>query len=61
MTINALITDDHTIVAEALSYVLEAQSDIRVIAHVTDGRNAIRKTEEFRPHVVLVEGRPSAF
>jgi DNA-binding NarL/FixJ family response regulator len=55
MTINVLIADDHTIVAEALSYVLEAQSDIRVVAHVTDGHGAIRKAEELGPHVVLMD------
>ena len=55
MTINVLIADDHTIVAEALSHVLEAQSDIRVVAHVTDGRGAVRRTEELTPHVVLMD------
>jgi DNA-binding NarL/FixJ family response regulator len=55
MTINVLIADDHTMVAEALSHVLEAQSDIRIIAHVTDGRDAIRRTEKLSPHVVLMD------
>ncbi len=55
MTINVLIADDHTILAEALSYVLQAQSDIQIIAHAINGRSAIRKTEELRPDVVLMD------
>ena len=55
MTINVLIADDHTILAEALSYVLQAQSDIQVVAHAINGRSAIRKTEELRPDVVLMD------
>jgi DNA-binding NarL/FixJ family response regulator len=55
MTINVLIADEHTVVAEALSHRLEAQSDVRVIAHVTNGRRAIRKASELRPHVVLMD------
>jgi len=49
MTINVLIADDHTVLAEALSYVLEAKSDVTVIAHVNNGRKAISKAEELRP------------
>lgn len=55
MTINVLIADDHTILAEALSYVLQAQADIKVVAHAINGRSAIRKTEELRPDVVLMD------
>jgi DNA-binding NarL/FixJ family response regulator len=55
MTINVLVADDHTVLAEALSYVLEAKSDVTVIAHVNNGRKAISKAEELRPHVVLMD------
>jgi DNA-binding NarL/FixJ family response regulator len=55
MTINVLIADDHTMVAEALSRMLESQGDIEVIGHVTNGRSAIRTTERLRPHVVLMD------
>jgi len=55
MTISVLIADDHTILAEALSYVLQAQADIKVVAHAINGRSAIRKTEELRPDVVLMD------
>lgn len=55
MKIRVLIADDHGVVAEGLRKLMEAQSDIEVIALVTDGRQAVRSAIEHRPDVVLMD------
>jgi DNA-binding NarL/FixJ family response regulator len=53
--INILIADDHAVVAEGLKHLIEAQSDMKVIAIVGDGREAVRQAEELRPDVVIMD------
>jgi DNA-binding NarL/FixJ family response regulator len=53
--ISILIADDHAVVAEGLKHVIEAQSDMQVVAIVGDGREAVRRTEELHPDVVLMD------
>jgi DNA-binding NarL/FixJ family response regulator len=55
MKIRVLIADDHGIVAEGLRKVVEAQPDMKVIALVGDGREAVRRAMEDRPDVVLMD------
>ena len=55
MTIRVLIADDHGVVAEGLRFVVEAQSDMEVIACVLDSREAVRRSFETRPDVVLID------
>jgi DNA-binding NarL/FixJ family response regulator len=55
MKIRVLIADDHSIVAEGLRKLVEAQADMEVIALVEDGRDAVRRAMEDRPDVVLRE------
>jgi DNA-binding NarL/FixJ family response regulator len=55
MTIRILIADDHAIVAEGLKHLVEAQSDLEVIATVGDGREAVRVAKETEPDVVLMD------
>ncbi|MBA2592279.1 MAG: response regulator transcription factor [Pseudomonadota bacterium] len=55
MTIRILITDDHCVVAEGLRYLIQAQADMEVIACVQDGRQAVRRSMETRPDVVLMD------
>ena len=55
MTIRILIADDHTVVAEGLKHLIEAQSDLEVVAIVGDGREAVRITKEAAPQVVLMD------
>jgi DNA-binding NarL/FixJ family response regulator len=55
MTIRVLIADDHGVVAEGLRFVVEAQADMEVIACVQDSREAVRRSIETRPDVVLID------
>ena len=53
--IRILIADDHAVVAEGLKHLIEAQADMQVVAIVGDGREAVRRTEELRPDVVIMD------
>jgi DNA-binding NarL/FixJ family response regulator len=55
MSIKILIADDHTVVAEGLKHLCEAQSDLQVLATVADGREAVRVAKETEPDVVLMD------
>ena len=48
-----LIADDHTLVAEACSKLLE--SDYEVVGTVSDGRALVRGVTELKPHVAIVD------
>ena len=53
--IRVLIADDHGIVAEGLKHLVEAQSDMQVVACVEDGREAVRLAREAAPDVVVMD------
>jgi DNA-binding NarL/FixJ family response regulator len=55
MMIRVLIADDHAVVAEGLKSLIEAQADMQVVAIAADGREAVRRTEELQPDVVLMD------
>lgn len=55
MTIRVLIVDDHGVVAEGLRFVIEAQPDMEVIDCIQDSREAVRRSTETRPDVVLMD------
>ncbi|HUQ76941.1 MAG TPA: response regulator transcription factor [Burkholderiales bacterium] len=55
MPIRILIADDHGVVAEGLKHLIEAQSDLEVVAIVPDGREAVRVARETQPDVVLMD------
>ena len=50
-----LIADDHVLVREGLRALLEAQHDIEVIGEATNGEEAITKTMELKPDIVLMD------
>ena len=70
MSIRILIADDHTVVAEGLKHLIEAQPELEVIGIVPDGREAVRLAKETQPgdttgqgiqgvwYVVGVNGQP---
>jgi len=53
--IRILIADDHAVVAEGLKQLIEAQADMQVLAIASDGREAVRRTEELHPDVVIMD------
>jgi len=55
MPIKIIIADDHGVVAEGLKHLIEAQSDLQVLAIVGDGREAVRVAREVQPDVVLMD------
>jgi DNA-binding NarL/FixJ family response regulator len=57
MPIRVLIADDQAMVREGLSVLLNAQPDIQVAGQAADGQEAVGKTAELRPDVVLMDVR----
>ena len=53
--IRVLIADDHQVVREGLSAILNAKEDIEVIGEARDGVEAVEKAKEFKPDVVLMD------
>ena len=53
--IRVLIADDHAAIREGVRYLLEQQEDIKVVAEVIDGEEAVRLAGELRPDVVIIE------
>ena len=53
--IRVLIADDHTIFREGLRALLEKSQDIEVIGEATDGKQAIEKSRQLLPDVVLMD------
>jgi len=54
-TIRVLIADDHVVLRPGLRMLLDAQPDIEVIGEVSDGHEALKKTVEFSPDVLLLD------
>ena len=50
-----LIADDHTILREGLRSLLEAESNLEVIATVDNGRDAVRSVGLLKPDLVLMD------
>jgi DNA-binding NarL/FixJ family response regulator len=55
MPIRILIADDHGVVAEGLKHLVEAESDMEVVALVEDGREAVQQARDLQPDVVLMD------
>jgi DNA-binding NarL/FixJ family response regulator len=53
--IKVLLADDHSIVRAGLRRIIEDSGDIAVVAEASDGREAIQKTHETQPDVVVVD------
>lgn len=50
-----LLVDDHETVRHGIRMVLEAQSDIEVVAEASNGRVAVEYSERYRPDVVVLD------
>jgi len=55
--IRVVISDDHELFRRGLKMVLEAEDDIQVVAEAADGQEAVSRTEELAPDVVLMDVR----
>lgn len=52
-----LIADDHPVVREGISAMLNRQPDIEVVGEAENGRECVEKTRELRPDIVLMDLR----
>jgi len=53
--IKVILAEDHTIVRQGLRSLLEQSEDIEVIAEAEDGREAVKKTGQHQPDIVLMD------
>ncbi len=53
--IHVLVADDHTIVREGVSLLLQSEPDIEVVGEARNGREAVDKALQLRPDVVLMD------
>jgi DNA-binding NarL/FixJ family response regulator len=55
MTIRVFIADDHTLVAEGLRYIIQAEPDLEFAGAAENGQDAVRKAIDAAPDVVLMD------
>jgi two-component system, NarL family, response regulator LiaR len=53
--IPVLVADDHGLVRDALCAFLSGVQDVEVVGTARDGEEAVAKTLELRPHVVVMD------
>jgi two-component system, NarL family, response regulator LiaR len=53
--IRVIVVDDHPVVRKGIISMLETEPDIQIVGECKDGDEAIRKTIELRPDVVLMD------
>ena len=53
--IRILVVDDHTIVRQGLTRLLEEQAEIKVVGEATNGRKAVDLAKELKPDVVIMD------
>lgn len=53
--IRVLIADDHSLVREGICAFLRTCDDIEVVAEAADGLDAIEKTKQFHPDIIIMD------
>jgi DNA-binding NarL/FixJ family response regulator len=52
-----VLAEDQAIIRQGLRYIIEAQVDMTVVGEVSDGEQALQKTRETKPDLVLMDIR----
>jgi DNA-binding NarL/FixJ family response regulator len=52
---SVLVADDHPLVRQGLRAVFETAADLEIVGEVSDGADAVRRTVELSPDVVLMD------
>ena len=55
VSLRIVLADDHRIIREGLSALLEKQTDVEVIAEAEDGRTAVEVSRKLKPDVVIMD------
>ena len=55
MSVNVIIADDHKIMREGLRTLIEKQPGIKVVGEAETGREALKKTKELEPDIVVMD------
>ena len=53
--IKVLIVDDHRVVREGLSAILQSKENIQVLGEAQDGQEAVEKARSLLPDVILMD------
>ena len=54
-TLRVLLADDHVTVRHGLKLLIEGQTDMKVVAEVSDGASAVQRALELKPDVVVMD------
>ncbi len=55
MEIHVLIADDHAVLRDGLTALLEREQDIRVVGTAADGSEAVREAKRLNPDIVIMD------
>ena len=53
--ISVVIADDHRLVRDGLKTIIDSSNDIRVVGEASNGLEVLKRVEELRPNVVLLD------